>query len=78
VSAGTCLHILIVLSSDEEARKLPQGLNEIAQTVDVWPFKVAKGYQSSEGSSTYNLIVSSYEADARMSSRGWNATAFTS
>jgi hypothetical protein len=37
------------------------------QTVEVCPLRVVKQNQSSEGSSMYSLIVSSYEAEARIS-----------
>src|ERR1700744_5625718 len=55
-----------VRSSEAEASKSPEGENATDQTVEVCPFRVAKSYQSSDGSSIYNLIRSSYELDARI------------
>lgn len=58
--------IRMVRSSEADARNSPHGENARDQTVESWPSNVWKSYQSSEGSSTYNRIVLSYDPDARI------------
>src|SRR5712671_4890377 len=58
--------IRTVQSSDADARYRPFGAHASDHTVDACPVNVAKQNQSSVGSSRYSLIVSSYEADARI------------
>lgn len=58
--------IRMVQSSDADARYRPFGAHARDHTVDSCPSNVVKQNQSSLGSSRYSLIVSSYEADARI------------
>ena len=54
-------------SSEPEARYFPfLGSQASVHTVESCPDRVVEQNQSSEGSSRYNLIVSSYEAEARI------------